>query len=547
MHSPTIALTWEYWRRSWRQLFLILAGFYGFIFLLYLIHGTEGVPDPKVLSPVMAYMYFVLVAFLPMKQLELRDSNRICFPSRWFLLPVSTARLVGLQMGFTVLTAALLYLLSVGILRGVLFIPAPPVSALPVMIMAAVSIQAILWSLFAFPLVQVFLCIGLVLGHFLWWHIIQGDAAKLPGPLRSFGPVPVGVYLTVAAATIAVAYGVSVWGVSVDRRGGSRKGMSVVWELMANWIVRRTSCAASSAFSSPFRAHLWLEWRLRGIWLPGIAAAFLIVVTVCAKGFGVQQGIYEAISLVLIVCVVITSWSIGLVVGHAEMVKTSKGFFSSFYATRPLSTSSLSLVILAALALSTALTFVILLVGTFSWGGPGRMGWFAAEVLAQARILSAPPDSSLRVFFVILFSLLAALWIFQAFGLAMSLAGRNWIAGALIGLVYVSLLPPAVMALLRDDLETVRTILLALGWGWTIVLVAGILIAQAAAVRLGLMPARHHLLAWILWAALFGISLLLFPGVLNPSLTVLAIILVPVCATAPLSCVPLAFHWNRHR
>jgi hypothetical protein len=293
---------------------------------------------------------------------------------------------------------------------------------------------------------------------------------------------------------------------------------------------------------------LWLEWRLRGIWLPGIAAAFLIVVTVCVWGFGIKKQLHEVISLVFAVCIVITAgWAVGLVVGHAEMVKSSKGFFSSFYATRPLSTSSLSLVILAVLALSTALTFVILLIGGFLLGGLGRTGWFAVEMLAQARILSAQPGFSPPVVFALLFSTLAALWIFQAFGLAMSLAGRNWIAGVVIGLVYVSFIPPAVMMLLRGDMETVRTILLALGWGWTIILVAGILIAQTAAVRLGLMPTRHHLLAWMLWAALFGISLLLFPGVLNPSLTVLAIILVPVCAAAPLSCVPLAFHWNRHR
>jgi hypothetical protein len=347
-----------------------------------------------------------------------------------------------------------------------------------------------------------------------WREISLGDAAVMLGML-------------------ALALLVGVAGVARGRRGEPPLSLGLL-EGLQRWLDGMR--AVMPPFHSPVAAQFWYEWRRKGWMMPAGAAFGLAIAFAAWLAFSRDPGdLWEGI-FGLGGCLTILGFVAGMIIGHQGPSDVNFDL-GSFFATRPLTTTTLANTLLKACGLSVLLAWTM---------------WALAfvGVYAALRAMSVPTPllpNQLQWWFYP--ATLLGPWIAATLLGCIGLSGRIRlfieIGGGLLG-AWIALTLFGQFALSDDAQALLRSgSLVALG----VACVVGSLVVYARAWRQGLIEWPAVYIAGSLWIALclaawfaFGqpLSLMLLASyALTCGLLALAL--------APLAAAPLALDWNRTR
>jgi hypothetical protein len=269
MRSPALALGWQLWsrKRVIRWTFLGFAA--GMIAIAQAFARDESVATAICLSFVAVTLMTGLVTSWSLES-QGTITETPAFP-RWMLtLPVRTEALVGWPMVYGTVFVALAWPVWVWLVLGPSRVPAP--LFWPACLFAAIVAWFQVLTLPARRSLRRTAGNCLVMGS-----LVAGIILLVEQCLEFRGEKPLLVAGTTAlpeaglaagfAALLAVAYPVGVAGLAAFRRGDVRRRKLVpidgAW--LSAWLPQ-----PSGPFSSPARAQLWLEWRLRGATLPSL-------------------------------------------------------------------------------------------------------------------------------------------------------------------------------------------------------------------------------------------------------------------------------------
>ncbi len=559
---PARAILWEYLARyPWLDA-AIVGGLALMTVLGYAlpeswrVMGDEGMPF--VIFLVILF-FFGIIALFSVNTSRPRSAPG-GFPARFFLYPMSPARLVAWPMLFGATAMALGWVaVAALVLPRFGFRLSLPLGALAASASLA-WLQALAWWPFGTSLALVLvvsivptLLIGLVLWPIFLW---------------GWGP---GVAWALLPIYLVAAYAVAVRGVSLDRRGDGRGGRR--WLTAFEWIERLVEFipGARSRFASAARAQSWLEWRSKGSVLFIIVAALTLVtiffVTVLPH---IQEGdkpirVFLGVMFLqpMMICAIM-----GAAFAKDEMGGRTPGM-SPFSATRPLTSEALAAAKLRAAAFTLLVSCAFAAVTVSLWAvASGNFGAIASQVAALARGRDAITVGLVAATGpVVLFALT---WKGMVGAMVPVLTGRNWVsyaialafilAAALIGGATI-LFAPIVGARIAD-LKLIlagkalppRFLLVAMPLA--IGLILGLKLALSAfafraAIRRGLIGRRGVVEAALLWAIPTACLLALGALLLRPSnargwlaLAMLAALLPPL---GRFPAATLALDWDRHR
>ncbi|MCI0705252.1 MAG: hypothetical protein L0241_29690 [Planctomycetia bacterium] len=540
MHSPAVALTWEFWGRHRLGLSAV-----GALVLTFAV-GCAFAPLTANLAAINS-MWFIIglcyvigvFAYGFDGRLESAESG---FPARLFLLPVRTWVLVGWPMLQGVIVAVLLWL------GWSYFVLRPSGIETPlwwsVMLAAVVAVsQAIVWLPFGLPWLRLLVAIPVLtaLVRAPAFLALAGERFTLPETQNS-------VLSAFAAALIPLAFLVAWAGVSRARRGDNPDWLQA-WRSVR--LVARPQRDARP-FSSAMWAQIWYEWRVRGFGF--VVIVVFILAVLIALGALLERDPSKqtnfGVMLLLSPMLLAPFWS--AFAGTAGVTDRSARL-SAFAATRPLSNSALVVAKFRAMGLTAIAAGVIVLVVFPAWmvytGGYRELGPVWDGVVAKYGTARA-------VGFCILFvvSVVVLPWRMLVVGMWAGLTGRAWVPviyPLVVGILGLQLVHEWITW--NADPARRERILDVLPWAAGCAVVLKFLVswwALAALVlrgELGTNTIMKLLGAWILIAAsLFIVLVWLIPSELVPlyGLALGVVLFVPL---ARLAVAPLALAWNRHR
>ena len=562
MIPPARAILWEYLARyPWLDA-AIVGGLALMTVLGYALPeswramGDEGMPF--VIFPVMLFFFGIIALFSvnPSRPRSVPGG----YPARFFLYPMSTARLVAWPMLFGATAMALGWVaVATLVLPRFGFRPYLAFGALVAMVSLA-WLQALAWWPFGTSLAVVLVVsiVPTLLIVLVLWPIF----------LWGWGPV---VAWTLLPIYLAAAYAVAVRGVSLDRRGDGRGGRR--WLTAFEWIERFVEFipGARSRFASAARAQSWLEWRSKGVVVFLIVAVltlvtlfFVTVLPLIQEGDKPIRVFLGAMFLQpLMICAIL-----GAVFAKDEMGNRTPGM-SPFLATRPLTSEALAATKLRAAAFTLLVSCAFAAVTVSLWAvASGNFGAIASQVTALARGHDAITVGLVAATGPV--ALFALSWKGMVGAMVPVLTGRNWVsyaialafilAMALIGGATI-LFAPIVGARIADlklilagKAPPPRFLMAAIPAA--IGLMLGLKLALSAvafrsALRRGLISRRGLVEAALLWATPAACLLALGALLLRPSdargwiaLAMLAALLPPL---GRLPAATLALDWDRHR
>jgi hypothetical protein len=538
------ALSWELVARyRWLSLFtacwLVLASALGLLFSALGWHRVVGV---SLMLSLSGPLLFALGGLAHGWDTHLENAGS-CFPVRLFTLPVSTGLLVGaplllgsLVLIFAWLLAALCMLRPFGIEDIPLWWPA--------MCGAAVLawVQALSWFPFPLPWLRLGCFNAFLLG------VLVGTCALVHHEASEV--LLAGLFLTL----LVLGYATALTGVSLARRGAGKSEPFQVGPA-ALTAVRHVPVP----FVSPFRAQLWLEWKVNG-W------AFLFLVGLCVAGITLPSS-YVAEKALQTGLPILSPWIqqareiVGdgwLILGYMLLVpfliaccagpglgkvalRLGGSVCPPFLATRAISTPEMVKAKLFAGAIAIILGWGILAVTSLVWAiGMGHLGEMTDRLVA----LTGSYPTALAALVGAQLLLMAFAWLWLVSGLWLGAVGRPNLAGV-IGIF--GLFALSGMALLVAKWRESY---------WPIVdaaIIAGLIIKLVAISWVGRQLLRERMVepgrlalalaAWALFAALaIGLELSLTPlGARWVGITVLMLPLAQALAA------PLALARNRTR
>ena len=253
MHSPAIAIAWEIWRKNrwalWSVGALVPASF-----ILASLFGNV-VREIVYLFEFFAVLMSTAILFWSFSFMEMDAGGRHSgFPSRMFVLPVRTMRLVSYPVIYGIGTILAVYAVWVGAISLQWKVKVPWETILcetSVLTAMMVSIQAIVWALHRFNFTRMIVLIGVVTGLGLF-GLFALDPAEGVNRTR----------LTIVSAAIALAaYVGALMAVEHDRRGELLGWLDRFYQTVPNVLPGRRKL-----FASFEQAQFWMEWRRRG-WL----------------------------------------------------------------------------------------------------------------------------------------------------------------------------------------------------------------------------------------------------------------------------------------
>jgi hypothetical protein len=270
MKSPTHALLWEMWRLN-RQMIAAIVGltvagrlvdFFG--------QAVETGSGSAEMSPMVFLLLMIafLLLFGVFNYTEASDNRGVGgFPSRLFILPVSSLRLVTIPVLAGIASVELLYLAWMEPLSRASSTSAAFVAALLASLM--VFYQAGLWTLDRLGPVRM-LVVGAVALVLLG---IGVSPSFPPSPLPAWRSESALAAMVVSAAVIA--FLLALRRVRSLRCGGTGR-VRRLDRLIAS--AAAVMPARRKAFASPAAAHFWFEWRCSGLALPMLVGGVLLIV-----------------------------------------------------------------------------------------------------------------------------------------------------------------------------------------------------------------------------------------------------------------------------
>jgi hypothetical protein len=541
-----VAIAWTFWRQHrWGLLlqaaYLFAAGVTAAILPAYLTPPYVGVYGCLLTMPLLWAVLHLIGAFSYGLEADL-NARHSCFPASLFTLPIRTGALAGWPLAYGAVSIVLLWLVTAGcILQPSLTLLNVTVPLWwPAMLgMAALAwVQAVLWSPFGLPALRVILAIIIICGV-----MVAAQVGILSGISEG---VIAGMLATVAAAGWWVAYN----GVRRARRGDVPN-----WDVLIRPFRRQAQRRSwqASPFASVARAQVWCEWRRTGRTLPFMTVLVLPFVLLPLL-WGPNDVIPTARTLLgaLGIPVVLAGIAGTVVSGKNPWVKDYYGV-APFTATLPMTTAGLVSAKLKAAALSTLVTWALLVGMVFPTvvltGNLDEVaGWWrqAADQHGFVKVVAAIAAAAILLF----------VWTWKRIvdSLLLGLTGRKWvIQGAMFGFIAGLCMLAFFGGWIYRNPQTHETFFLLLPWALGL-LVLSRLTAAAWALRRAL---RHGLLTaqtvfgwvavWLLLVlTLFGLLAWIVPAELVPR-HYLAYAVVSVFPLVHLAATPLALAWNRHR
>jgi hypothetical protein len=460
------------------------------------------------------------------------------YPARMFTLPVSTAALSGVPMLFGTIVVMSLWLLVGVFVRWPSWIQVP--FLWPAFFAAAFLAwtQALMWRPYGLPGLRPFIAVTL---------LITGDAVVIAAIELK---VPESTMAAVMATLVPMAYLAGYQALKLARRGG-----------VADWRERfRSRGAATSrsrgrAFASPATAQLWLEWRQLGRSLPVLVAIVLPFELGLLFMRGMEASprtVYYALLAVLLTPRLMAAY-VAVSFQSANPHEGDPHAMPHFMAARPMTSAGLVAAKLGAAALSTLVTWTVVLAAIPLALDRSGLWWLVRDALAGWEAVLGTPRLVALVVLVVL-GLMASTWKQLVQGLCIGLTGRAWLVrvNTLVILVLTIAVVPTV-DYLRRHRDVLGDVFDALPWIVAALVTVKMMLAAWVAVRLhAVRPLSDRALVSgaAIWLAavltLYGVFVWLMdpPPFPHYVLLLTAILFVPL---ARLSAAPLALAWNRHR
>jgi hypothetical protein len=485
MLKPAWALTWELWGRQRLLMRCTLGYLVGAVILAQLVAGADWAPLVAVglVVPLAGMLLFVLATCTYGYDVPF-ERTASGFPQRLLTLPVPTAALVGWPMLNALLALGLGWLVCVaGILRPC---GMEVTLAWPALLLAAIGVawsQVIAWAPFPWP----------------WTRVVVVGALvpALPGGvwLWSISGAVEGVLLGGLIGLLLLAYPVAVRQVGQARRG---EGTGWSWPERLSRLWLRAGKNATRSFSSPEKAQLWLEWRMRGrmMGLLSLVCLGLLLLGLFrlerALGTVAHSGAYADLTAlveatgtgwVMVGLVLVFSFLLATISGAelGKMTLTKAGYgLAPYLATRPLTTAGLvwlkfrlavrTVLVFWALTLSVAGLWVVL-AGKYAEMADRLLGWYGSGAHALLALVLG-----LAVLMLLsLAHLIRGLWI--------GLCGRTWVVWvAIVGGIALWSVVPVLAQHWLSDTRARATLVALLPW-----VLGGALVLKALAA------------GWVVW------------------------------------------------
>jgi hypothetical protein len=396
MRTPVMAMLWESWRLTWRQVifFAVLASFSGWAML-------AGASNRLDRGGYVVFMLLVLVSVMALMSMCVVNGRAVAgFPYPLaFGRPVRTSLLVAVPMFYRAVVCAAIYALPTVALRAAFEVPFP---LLPVAALLAASATLFLASTWltrdATSRTLMFIATLVALPAAVRWLSPRVADGVFPPPVA---PDMIELTLTdyaLIALAVAGGYFVTVRGVDRQRHGeaGSRqlprataqpakatpRGVVEYFRDAAVAIVR-----APCPTSSPLAAELWIETKSRG--LPVLAIGLVIALCIPVL-FVVGNALQWNVAVIVTACMTIVPalpFFAGIGASFWNRDASLRSPMNAFEATRPIATARLAAVqiavaiggILAAwILIAVSLRFSLSLAGSGASFGPLQQGIAAA-------------------------------------------------------------------------------------------------------------------------------------------------------------------------
>jgi hypothetical protein len=253
MNSPAQAIAWEIWRK-FRWAFLCCAAVIPVAAVVHLAFG-RAIPELVGFFEGTAILLSGSTLIIIFAFCEVDEKRRTTgFPTRLFVLPIHTFKLVSLPIIYGVITVICFYFVWAmllmrqwpDVLSGEQMIYYA--SVLPA---ALASLQAIVWSLHRFNWIRALLLFGTA---WAWLALVISSSGDHPSIRPS---TLTRISLIIFAASFALAF----VAVHRERSGAWKGGVERFFQAILDALPWRRK-----PFTSTARAQFWMEWRRRG-WL----------------------------------------------------------------------------------------------------------------------------------------------------------------------------------------------------------------------------------------------------------------------------------------
>ncbi len=416
-------------------------------------------------------------------------------------------------------------------------------------------LQALVWSPFPLPGLRLF-----IVGPLIGVSVIVPQLL-----LEEFGINEALVY-GLLIVQLPAAYLTAAFGVSRARRGDVPRWE---WPGWPTWLRWTSATTVGRPFVSPARAQLWFEWRRCGLGFPLLMAGYFLLCLpmipwfaqayemVGPSGSPILPPLLQEIGGLWLALVGLLWWPLlmasacGLEMGRLPGRDRTRPL-SSFLATRPISTAMLVRVKFETAALSTLVSWGVLLLAVLLWFA---LGGKAAEMMASFDALRQrhPPGPFWIGLALLIAGSILLTWLRMIESLWLGMMGGGWATlGALLGFgSFIALIGFGHwLAKSPEHWQTFADLLPWLtGAGVTLKgLAAGWSMRQLIRRRL-IPPGTLFLLlaVWLLLAAgLFAVLCWLI-GVDRTSVSAVVLGIVLLLPLTQLALAPLALDWNRHR
>jgi hypothetical protein len=540
MRSPTTALIWEIWSRGRTLVWLVVAATLFFGLLNWVLPDSRIAGDDRnwlsalftaaFISLLLVFSIFSYTEFNPRKE-------SIGFPDRLFVLPVTSLLLVAVPITIGVAAAEVTYLAwaAMAAIHG-----GAPVSRLVVVLLGAYMVfyQTILWNLHGLRSLRM-----LVLGVLAIVMIALGFLPTFPP--ETMPPWFSERVLSVAVAGLALISFLGAWmGVARQRYGGGSghyRNKGRIGQI-ADALPRRTRLFASAA-----AAQFWFEWRRSGLLLPLLTGALLLVlIGPLSWELRNDSGITLRILVAILALPLILAAPLGKAFSKPDFWSPDLGL-PAFIAVRPLATSEMVAIKLRVAALSTALSWLLVLGFLSVW----LPFWANLEGLAGVRFavaqshnLSIAVLSVLAGVFMTWRFLVAPLWIGLSGNrtlFAVSAAPYALVPLALIGFLLVFRPNSPLRVWIRQDPDRLLSILL---WIAAVAVIAKFGLAVFSWRKNAAGRIRNYSVFWIGGTlCLIALAMLLPAHRFRPLLILVALLYIPL---ARVGLAVLSLARNRH-
>ena len=527
------ALAFDFARRGMVVIPLVFACMIVIPLWILTMLGADGVLGPNTSEGVKLHISLTLVTGFVAAVAVIHAQGRL---TRFYVRPISAARLVGWQLLLGTVTIALLYVASTAVLN--LAGAGWPVIGPALFLATALACAlAAIWSLEGSIVGQFLGCTATTIPLLGWLGRCYGADSLSDWEVMWRTPTAVEV-LTLGAIGLG-AYGWAVAGVARTRRGD-------LWDfssLKAWWDRLCARGPAAQPFATPWAAQVWCEWREKLGLAPACIIGGLSVFGLIAWSLNwmpTEELPEFMVAMPTAILILLAPLLFGMLAGNCS--KEGQTGMKHVLATRPVSNSFLAAVILRTCALGLTWAFVTWLIGLglVSWlvylsGYPGSFG----NLFWPEKFDNFSPVLTAVSVPVISWTVTTCMACFFA-------TGRPWLwVSVIFGLFGVGLIAYVLRILLTPQAYEILTILwLVLSGG---ACAAGTLWAFVSAARLRLVSNQTFAIAIAVWLALAS-GLIGIVGVGFPQVyLVVNVVGLLALAVLPFAALPLALRWNRHR